>query len=221
MRYFSPKIFTTLALVSALSVAMAGQAQAQAKLMPASSNSRSNHSSSQQDATWHDTAPEQMITAHVRNGVLTIDGMVGKVQLNYDIEKTGFMYFFVPGVGTAVVSMSPLADGVKVPDAFDGDKLAFAVGGHSFELSSEGNLLSKRKKLTKADVYVRLDSATVALGRYPRMGFGDTTEPPYVWPLSEAAPQEKVEYVVTPPPMPKSVLPRTVETASTTSQGSH
>jgi hypothetical protein len=53
------------------------------------------------------------------------------------------------------------------------------------------------------------------------MGFGDTTEPPYVWPLSEVAPQEKVEYVVPPPPMPKSVLPQTVETASMHSQASH
>ena len=221
MLHFSPKIVTTLALVTALSAAMASQAQTQAKLVSASASSRSNHSLAQQKTAWHDTTPDHLITAHVHNGVLTIDGMVGKVQLNYSIEHTGFMYFFVPGVGTAVVSMSPMADGVKVPDAFDGDKLAFDVGGHSFELSSEGNLLSKKKKLAKADVYVRLDSATVALGRYPQMGFGDTTEPPYVWPLSEVAQQEKVAYVVTPPPMPKSVLPQTVETASARSQGSH
>ena len=220
MLHFSPKIVTTLALVTALSAAMASQAQTQAKLVSASASSRSNHSLAQQNTAWHDTTPDHLITAHVHNGVLTIDGMVGKVQLNYSIEHTGFMYFFVPGVGTAVVSMSPIADGVKVPDAFDGDKLAFTAGGHSFELSSEGNLLSKKKQ-AKADVYVRLDSATVALGRYPKMGFGNTTEPPYVWPLSEVAPQEKVDYVVTPPPMPKSILPQTVETASTHSQGSH
>ncbi len=220
MLHFSPKIVTTLALVTALSAATASLAQMQATPVSASTTSRSNHSLAQQNATWHDTTPNQTITAHVRNGVLTIDGMVGKVQLNYNIERTGFMYFFVPGVGTAVVSMSPIADGVKVPNAFDGDKLAFTAGGHSFELSSEGNLLSKKKQ-AKADVYVRLDSATVALGRYPKMGFGNTTEPPYVWPLSEVAPQEKVDYVVTPPPMPKSILPQTVETASTHSQGSH
>ena len=220
MLHFSPKIVTTLALVTALSAATASLAQMQATPVSASTTSRSNHSLAQQNVTWHDTTPNQTITAHVRNGVLTIDGMVGKVQLNYNIERTGFMYFFVPGVGTAVVSMSPIADGVKVPNAFDGDKLAFTAGGHSFELSSEGNLLSKKKQ-AKADVYVRLDSATVALGRYPKMGFGNTTEPPYVWPLSEVAPQEKVDYVVTPPPMPKSILPQTVETASTHSQGSH
>jgi len=62
--------------------------------------------------------------------------------------------------GTAVVSLEPLADGTKVPDAFDGEKLAFTVDGHSVELSNEGtSLLDKRK--SKADVYVRLDRSTV------------------------------------------------------------
>lgn len=224
MHHFSPKICTMLGLVTAISLATASQAQAQAKFVSASTTSRSNNASSAQSAGWHNTMPEHLITANVRNGILTIDGMVAKVQLNYEIQQTGFMYFFVPGVGTAVVSMSPIADAVKVPDAFDGDKLAFAVGGHTFELSSESNLLSKKKTKSKADVYVRLDSATVALGQYPQMGYGDTTESPYVWPLSELPPtsKEKVAYVVTPPPLPASVLPRTVETASTGSaQSSH
>ncbi|MGA8938296.1 MAG: hypothetical protein WB439_03945 [Acidobacteriaceae bacterium] len=160
--------------------------------------------------------PDRLISARVRDGVLMIDGMVGKVQLNYDIERTGFMYFFVPGVGTAVVSMGPLAGGVKVPDGFDGDRLAFTVGGHSFELSSEEPLLSKRKNKDKADVYVRFDRSTVAVSRYPRMGYGNTTQAPYVWPLSAPEPmsREKVAYVVTPPPVPKNMLPRTETTAS-------
>ena len=105
--------------------------------------------------------PKNLISARVRDGVLTIDGMVAKVQLNYDIQHTGYMYFFVPGVGTAVVSMDPLAEGTKIPDAFDGEKLAFTVDGHSIELSNGGSsLLEKRKG--KADVYVRLDRSTVA-----------------------------------------------------------
>jgi hypothetical protein len=213
--HFSPKTFTTLALVAALSVAAAIQAHAQAKLVPVSSTT--SRSGDTQSTAWHNTMPDHLISARVRDGVLTIDGMVAKVQLNYDIERSGYMYFFVPGIGTAVVSMAPIADGVKAPDAFDGEKLAFAVDGHSIELSSEGNLLAKRKNKAKADVYVRLDRSTVAVSRTPQMGFGDTTEPPYVWPLSnpEPASKEKVEYVVTPPPMPKSVLPRTVDTAST------
>ena len=217
MSHFSLNTITTVALVAALSTAAASQAQTQAKLVPVSTTTA--RAGDAQRTVWHDTMPDHLISARVREGVLTIDGMVAKVQLNYDIERTGYMYFFVPGVGTAVVSMAPIADGAKAPDAFDGEKLAFAVDGHSIELSSEGNLLSKRKSKAKADVYVRLDRSTLAVSRTPQMGYGDTTEPPYVWPLSQPEPasKEKVAYVVTPPPMPKSVLPRTVDTASTAS----
>ncbi len=210
MFYSSPKVFSMFTLVAALSVAAAGQA----KLVPVSSTT-SQPADTGSARGRHDNVQEHLISARVRDGVLTIDGMVAKVQLNYDIERTGYLYFFVPGVGTAVVSMAPLADGVKVPEAFDGEKLAFSVDGHSVELSSDANLLVKHKG--KADVYVRLDRSAVALSRYPRMGYGDTTASPYVWPLSapEAAGKEKVAYVVTPPPMPKSMLP---QTASSTHQ---
>ncbi|MGA7156481.1 MAG: hypothetical protein WBY53_06530 [Acidobacteriaceae bacterium] len=210
MSSFFPRLYTTFALVG-LAVAVAGTAQGQAKLVPASTPSPSTQG-------WHNTAPDRLITAHVRDGVLMIDGMVGKVQLNYVIERTGFMYFFVPGVGTAVVSMGPLAGGVKVVDGFDGDKLAFSVEGHSIELSSDTPLLSKRKNREKADIYVRMDHSALAISRYPKMGYGDTTQPPYVWPLSAPEPvsKEKVAYVVTPPPLPKSILP---QTASTTGPG--
>ena len=204
MSQFSTKVYSTLALVAALSVAIASQAQAPAKPVSASATTASQ-----------DTMPKSLISARVRDGVLTIDGMVAKVQLNYDIQHTGYMYFFVPGVGTAVVSLEPLADGMKVPDAFDGEKLAFTVDGHSVELSNEGtSLLDKRK--SKADVYVRLDRSTVAISRYPRMGYGDTAAAPYVWPLSGPQPanKEKVEYAVTPPPVPKSMLPQTASSGT-------
>jgi hypothetical protein len=205
--HFSPKVFTMCTLVAALSVAASGQA----KLVPVSSTT----SQPADTGTARASMPDHLISARVRDGILSIDGMVAKVQLNYDIERTGYMYFFVPGVGTAVVSMAPLADGVKVPDAFDGEKLAFSVDGHSVELSSEANLLVKHKG--KADVYVRLDRSALALSRFPRMGYGDTTASPYTWPLSGPEPEskEKVAYVVTPPPMPKSILP---QTASSTHQ---
>jgi hypothetical protein len=201
---FSLRVFSTLALVAALSTVAASQAHAQAKAVPVSSTTS-------QPAAM----PDHLISARVRDGVLTIDGMVAKVQLNYDIQNTGYMYFFVPGVGTAVVSMAPMADGVKVPDAFDGEKLAFTVDGHSVELSNDGSSLLEKRK-SKADVYVRLDRSTVAISRYPRMGYGDTTAAPYVWPLSspEPANREKVAYVVTPPPVPKSMLPQSASSAT-------
>ena len=200
MSQFSLKNFSALTLVAALSMVGTAQVEAQAKAVRVDAAA----------PAAQDTMPKNLISARVRDGVLTIDGMVAKVQLNYDIQHTGFMYFFVPGVGTAVVSMDPMTDGTRVPDAFDGEKLAFTVDGHSIELSNDGSsLLEKRKG--KADVYVRLDRSAVAISRYPRMGYGDTSAAPYVWPLSasQTASKEKVDYVVTPPPVPKSMLPQT------------
>ena len=200
MSQFSLKNFSALTLVAALSMVGTAQVEAQAKAVRVDAAA----------PAAQDTMPKNLISARVRDGVLTIDGMVAKVQLNYDIQHTGFMYFFIPGVGTAVVSMDPMTDGTRVPDAFDGEKLAFTVDGHSIELSNDGSsLLEKRKG--KADVYVRLDRSAVAISRYPRMGYGDTSAAPYVWPLSasQTASKEKVDYVVTPPPVPKSMLPQT------------
>lgn len=210
MSQFSTKVCSILALTS-LSVMASSYGLAQGKLISVSSTT----SQPRAQRAWHDSVPDHLISARVRDGVLTIDGMVAKVQLNYDIEQTGYMYFFVPGVGTAVVSMAPLAGGARVADGFDGETLAFAVDGHHVELSSEEQLLPGRKSHAKADVYVRLDRSAVALSRYPRMGYGDTTKAPYEWPLSnpESASKEKVEYVVPPPPVPKSLLPETASAA--------
>jgi hypothetical protein len=162
--------------------------------------------------------PDKLISAQIHDGVLAIDGMIAKVQLNYELQHTGYMYFFVPGMGTAVVSLAPLADAVKVKNAFDRSKLTFAAGGHTFELTSRGNLLTKDR--SKTDVYVRLDRSTTAVGRYPRMGFGNTTRPPYVWPLSGPAVKDRDAHFVTPPPLPPSVLPRTLNTATAAPVGS-
>jgi hypothetical protein len=213
MFHFSPRVSYMLTLATGLSVAVASQAHAQAALSSTSTTSRTTNSMSSTDS--RDPMPQRLISAQVHDGVLTIDGMVAKVELNYDIQKTGYMYFFVPGMGTAIVSLAPISDAVKVKNAFDGSRLSFAAGGHSFELVSKGNLLNKDK--SKTDVYVRLDRSTIAVGRYPRMGFGNTTESPYVWPLSGVSSKDKDAHFVAPPPMPASALPRTENTASANS----
>jgi hypothetical protein len=199
----------SLALLTAASLLTARQTQAQAQTQTqAQAAAPSRHVQ-----TWHNTLPSRLISAHVSDGVLTVDGMVGKIDLNYQIDRTGFLYFFEPGVGTAVVSLSPLAGAEKISDGINGVRLAFTVEGHSFELSGARPLLSRHKNKQKADIYVRLDTATVALSRFPQMGYGNTTESPYAWPLSAPEPVTSVKYVVTPPPMPRNLLPRTEDTA--------
>jgi hypothetical protein len=216
MFHFSPRVSYMLTLAAGLSVASASQINAQAALSSASTTSRTSNSISSTSTTWHDPMPSKLISADVHDGVLTIDGMVAKVELNYDIKKTGYMYFFVPGMGTAVVSLAPISDAFKVKNAIDGSRLTFAAGGHTFELVNKGNLLTKDK--SKTDVYVRLDRSTIAVGRFPRMGFGNTTEPPYVWPLSGPAEKDKNAHFVAPPPMPASALPQTASVSSNPKQ---
>lgn len=169
MYHFSPSVSLMLTLATASCLAAASQVQAQATLVSASTTSSPSSSTSSLKSTWHDPMPDRLISAQVHDGILTIDGMVAKVQLNYEIQRTGYMYFFVPGMGTAVVSLAPIADSVKVRNAFDGSRLSFVAGGHTFELSSKGNLLTRDR--SKTDVYVRLDSSAIAVGRYPKDGF--------------------------------------------------
>jgi hypothetical protein len=154
---------------------------------------------------WHDTKipADKEITAKVEDGVLTVDGLVAKVQLNYDIHHAGYLYFFVPGVGTAIVSRVEMYGSSKVKDAFNGSKLAFNTGGHSFELSARANLGEK------GDVFVRLDTDAASLDRYPMVGYGDTTRAPYNWPLSAPSSKDTEAHLVAPPPIPANLLPRT------------
>jgi len=161
-------------------------------------------------AIWHDTTipADKQINANVKDGVLVVDGLVAKVQLNYEIHHAGYLYFFVPGVGTVVLSRANMYGSTRVKDAIHGSVLSFQTNGHSFELSNKSKLLPGKN--TRSDVYVRLDSATLALDRYPMVGYGSTTRAPYVWPLSGPASKDTTAHFVTPPPLPPSILPRTV-----------
>jgi hypothetical protein len=213
MFHFSPRVFLMLALATAFPLIAKGQRQAQVSSVSVSTTPRTNNPARSANAGWHDTMPDRLISAQVHDGVLAIDGMVAKVQLNYEIQRAGYMYFFVPGIGTAVVSLAPIDDAERVTNAINGPKLSFVAGGHTFELcNNKGNFLTKDR--SKTDVWVRLDRSTVAVGRYPRMGFGNSDESPYVWPLSGPADRDRDAHLVAPPPLPASVLPETENTAS-------
>ncbi len=166
--------------------------------------------------TWHETVvPEdKQISAKVTNGILTIDGLVAKVQLNYDIHHAGYLYIFVPGVGTAVVSRIQTYGSTKVSNAFHGNTLAFNTGGHDFELTSQTPLAEGRNG--KEDAYVRLDNTTLGLDRMPMIGYGSTTRAPYAWPLSGTAAKDTEAHFVQPPPMPRNLLPRTMNAPAAT-----
>jgi hypothetical protein len=209
MFHFSPRAFVQLTIAGACFLAASSQSQAQAIL--ATSTSSTAGKTNLTSKSWNDTVPGKLISAKVNDGIFAIDGMVVKVKLNYRIDKAGYMYFFVPGMGTAVVSLSPMPDSVKVKNAFDGSKLTFTAEGHRFELTSTGEIAGKN------DAYIHFDHSTVALARLPRMGYGDTTQAPYEWPASRPSPMDKEAHLVQPPALPSSALPRVEDNTSTIS----
>lgn len=207
MFHFSPRAFVQLTIAGACILAASSQVQAQAILATTSTTS----SPSSANKSWNDTVPGKLISGKVNDGIFAIDGMVVKVKLNYRIDKAGYMYFFVPGMGTAIVSISPMPDSFKVKNAFDGSKLTFTAEGHRFELTSKDEIAGKN------DAYIHFDHSTIALARTPRMGFGDTTQAPYEWPASRPSPMDKEAHLVQPPALPASALPRIEDPKATVS----
>lgn len=154
---------------------------------------------------------EKRMYARVRNGVYTVDGMVAKVRLNYDVQGATYIYMFVPGMGTAVLSVMPDGKATIAPVPVHENELTFMVDGHHFHLS--GVSLTNGKGQVPAHLYVRLDRAAWRLSRLPMMGYGNRAEMPFEWPgalpLQERADEEPMA-----PPIPASLLPRTAPMAS-------
>ena len=148
-------------------------------------------------------AGKELIFARVRDGVYSVDGMVAKVRLNYDIQGANYMYLFLPGVGTAVVSAAPDEDALMLPATLQAGALTFSADGHHFSLS--GVSLASDQGQSAAHLYVRLDRSAWHLSRTPMIGFGDRAAVPYEWP--GALPAEHAEESQSVPPIPASLLP--------------
>jgi hypothetical protein len=112
------------------------------------------------------------MNADIQDGTLKIDGFVAKLGVNEDIHNAGYLYIFLPGTGTAVVSLNPMAGATKVAGAFHDKKLTFSAGGREFVLASDKAMLTDA---SYADAYVRLDDSE--LTGQPVVGSGDNSTP--------------------------------------------
>ena len=151
---------------------------------------------------------DKLIYARVRDGAFTVDGMVAKLKLNYDVQGASFMYLFVPGVGTAVVSVAPEPDALVTTAGLHEDELSFIVDGHHFSLT--GVSLASHGGNVPAQFYVRLDRAAWHLSRTPMVGFGDRAALPYEWPGAlppepkDPGQEDEGEVIL---PVPSALLP--------------
>jgi hypothetical protein len=144
----------------------------------------------------------KLTPVNITRGTLTVDGWIGKAALNYDVPDLKFLYFYAPGIGTAVVSSDHFLGAKEQFNAFNGKTLTIKVAGdHVIQLYSDKLLIGKKPE----SAWVLLDPSFMYPSKFPAMGYGTVFKAPYVWPGSKLNPAWKGD--VKPPPIPKDLLP--------------
>ncbi len=146
--------------------------------------------------------PPKMTPVTIARGTFTVDGMIGKAELNYTIADFKFMYLYAPGIGTLVVSNEPFPGATLQKNAFNERTLTVTTGDHHLQVASDNNLLGKKP----LPAYVLLDRTFVLPTPYPVVGYGGLTKAPYVWPGSHENADLKGAFVK-PPPIPVNLQP--------------
>jgi hypothetical protein len=145
--------------------------------------------------------PPKTVSVSIARGTLTVDGMTGKAALNYEIKDLKYIYFYVPGIGTTVVSNDPFPGAVEQKAAFDDKMLTVTVGEHVLQLSSDNRLLGK----TRESAFVLVDKYFSVPTKFPVVGYGPIRVAPYAWPGSKNT--EEVKGAVEAPPLPADLRP--------------
>jgi hypothetical protein len=146
--------------------------------------------------------PPKMTPVTIARGTFTVDGMIGKAELNYTIPDFKYMYLYAPGIGTLVVSNEPFPGATLQKNAFNDKTLTITTGDHHLQVASDNNLLGKKP----APAYVLVDRDFVLPTPYPVVGYGGLLKAPYVWPGSHANADLKGAFVK-PPPIPVNLQP--------------
>ena len=141
------------------------------------------------------------IAISISAGTLTVDGWTGKARLNYDIADFKYLYIYAPGIGTTIVSSSSFPGAKEQPGGFNDQVLKIMVDGHPIELSSEKRLLGKKP----VAAWVMVDRGFLLPAKFPVLGYGTTTQAPYVWPGAKDT--IALRGPVQAPPLPADVRP--------------
>jgi len=138
----------------------------------------------------------------ISRGTYTVDGMIGKAELNYNIADFKYMYLYAPGIGTLVVSKEPFQGGKEEKGAFNGNTLTVTTGDHKLQLASDQRLLDKKP----ISAFVMVDRDFLLPSPYPVVGYGTVIKAPYVWPGSKENVALKGAFVQ-PPAIPVNLKP--------------
>lgn len=137
----------------------------------------------------------------IERGTFTVDGVIGKAALNYDIADLKYVYLYVPGEGVVVVSNTPFDGAREQKEAFRENSLKVSVDGHELELSSDKRLLGKKPE----SAFVLVDRDFKLPSKFPVVGYGTLRKPPYAWPGSKL--NEALTGPVQPPAIPENLMP--------------
>ncbi len=144
--------------------------------------------------------PPKMTPVTIAQGTYTVDGVIGKAALNYDIADLKYIYLYAPGIGVTVISNEPFEGATEQPNAFNDKTLTVNVGEHTLQLYSEKRLFAKPEP-----AYVRVDRDFMLPSKFPVMGYGELRKPPYAWPGAKQV--QAVAGPVVPPPLPLNLRP--------------
>ena len=142
--------------------------------------------------------PPKTINVSIAHGTLTVDGMIGKAALNYEIHDLKYIYFYAPWVGVVVVSNVPFPSSTPQPNAFNDKTLTVAVGEHTFQLYSDRQLLDKKPQTA----FVLVDRNFQLPTQMPVIGYGASVQAPYAWPGAKLVASTKNA-----PPVPAILRP--------------
>ena len=145
--------------------------------------------------------PPKLVSVSISRGTLTVDGLIGKAALNYEIKDLKYIYFYVPGIGTTVVSNGAFPGAVEQKKAFKDKTLTVTVGEHVFQLSSDNRLLGKNPE----SAFVLVDKNFSAPAKFPVMGYGPIRVAPYAWPGSKS--NGELKGAIEAPPLPVDLRP--------------
>ncbi len=145
--------------------------------------------------------PPKTVSVSISRGILTVDGLTAKAALNYEIKDLKYVYVYVPGIGTIVVSNDPFPAAVEQKRAFDDKTLTISIGEHTVQLTSENRLLGK----TPESAYVLVDKSFSIPTKFPVMGYGPIRVAPYAWPGSRG--NDELKSVAEAPPLPADLRP--------------
>jgi hypothetical protein len=144
----------------------------------------------------------KMIPVHIVRGTFTVDGMIGKAELNYEIPDFHYIYLWAPGIGTLVVSKDPFPGAKEEKNAFNDKTLTVNVGDHHLQVASDTRILSKKPE----SAFVLVDRDFTLPSKYPVVGYGGLVKAPYVWPGGRPNEELKGAFVE-PPPIPVNLQP--------------